>query len=133
MHAASLVELRDGRLRAVWFSGSREGAGDVTIQTAIMDPASLRWSDESTLFGRQQLQQGLWRYVKKLGNPVIARAPDGTLCIWMVNVSLGGWAGSSITWARSLDEGVTWSVPRRLVTSNPYTSSIGMIEAPGNA
>jgi len=27
VHAASLVELRDGRLRAVWFSGSREGAG----------------------------------------------------------------------------------------------------------
>jgi predicted neuraminidase len=117
VHAASLVELRDGRLRAVWFSGSREGARDVTIQTAVMDPVSLRWSDESTLFDRQQLQQGLWRYVKKLGNPVIARAPDGTLCLWMVNVSLGGWAGSAITWARSVDEGVTWSAPRRLVTS----------------
>jgi predicted neuraminidase len=117
VHAASVVELLDGRLRAVWFSGSREGARDVTIQTAVMDPATLRWSDENTLFGRQQLQQGLWRYVKKLGNPVIARAPDGTLCIWMVNVSLGGWAGSSITWARSVDEGATWSEPRRLVTS----------------
>ncbi|MGH8859189.1 MAG: exo-alpha-sialidase, partial [Polaromonas sp.] len=34
-----------------------------------------------------------------------------------VNVSLGGWAGSSITWARSTDEGATWSEPRRLVTS----------------
>ncbi|AYQ30496.1 hypothetical protein DT070_12145 [Polaromonas sp. SP1] len=117
MHAASVVELLDGRLRAVWFSGSREGARDVTIQTAVMDPASLRWSEESTLFGRQQLQQGLWRYVKKLGNPVIARAPDGSLCIWMVNVSLGGWAGSAISWARSTDEGATWSAPRRLVTS----------------
>lgn len=117
VHAASLVELRDGRLRAVWFSGSREGAGDVTIQTAVMDPASLRWSAESTLFNRQTLQQGLWRYVKKLGNPVIARAPDGSLCLWMVNVSLGGWAGSSISWARSTDEGATWSMPRRLVTS----------------
>jgi len=117
VHAASLVELRDGRLRAVWFSGSREGAGDVTIQSAVMDPASLRWSPESTLFDRQALQQGLWRYVKKLGNPVIARAPDGSLCLWMVNVSLGGWAGSSITWARSTDEGESWSAPHRLVTS----------------
>ncbi len=27
VHAASLVELNDGRLQAVWFSGSREGAG----------------------------------------------------------------------------------------------------------
>jgi predicted neuraminidase len=117
VHAASLVELRDGRLRAVWFSGSREGAGDVTIQSAVTDATGLRWSAESTLFDRQTLQQGLWRYVKKLGNPVIARAPDGSLSLWMVNVSLGGWAGSSITWARSTDEGATWSAPRRLVTS----------------
>lgn len=117
VHAASVVELRDGRLRAVWFSGSREGAGDVTIQSAVTDATSLRWSAESTLFDRQTLQQGLWRYVKKLGNPVIARAPDGSLTLWMVNVSLGGWAGSSITWARSTDEGTSWSAPRRLVTS----------------
>ncbi|MEO5607733.1 MAG: sialidase family protein, partial [Polaromonas sp.] len=61
--------------------------------------------------------RGLWRYVKKIGNPVIARAPDGSLWLWMVNVSLGGWAGSSITWARSTDEGFNWSPPRRLVTS----------------
>ena len=117
VHAASIVELRDGRLRAVWFSGSREGAGDVTIQTAVMDAGSLRWGPESTLFDRTKIQRGLWRYVKKLGNPVIARAPDGSLGLWLVNVSLGGWAGSAITWARSVDEGVSWSEPRRLVTS----------------
>lgn len=117
VHAASMVELNDGRLRAVWFSGSREGARDVSIQSAVMDAATLRWGDESPIFDRQGIQQGLWRYVKKLGNPVIARAPDGSLVLWMVNVSLGGWAGSAITWARSVDEGATWSEPRRLVTS----------------
>jgi len=117
VHAASLVELRDGRLRAVWFSGSREGAGDVAIKTSVMDRATLRWSDEATLFDRRQLQQGLWRYVKKIGNPVIARLPDGSLVLWMVNVSVGGWAGSSLSWARSTDDGVTWSPARRLVTS----------------
>ena len=117
VHAASVVELSDGGLRAVWFSGSREGAADVAIQSAVMNPATLRWSEEGTLFDRQKIQQGLWRYVKKIGNPVIARAPDGSLMLWMVNVSLGGWAGSSITWARSVDEGVSWSQARRLVTS----------------
>ena len=117
VHAPSAVELSDGRLRAVWFSGSREGAGDVTVQTAVLNPASQRWDAEATLFSRADLQRGLLRYVKKIGNPVIARAPDGSLHLWAVNVSLGGWAGSAITWARSLDEGVTWSTPRRLVTS----------------
>lgn len=117
VHAASAVELGDGSLRAVWFSGSREGASDVTIQTAVMDPSSLQWKAESTLFDREQLQRSLWRYVKKLGNPVLARAPDGSLLLWMVNVSLGGWAGSAISWSRSMDDGASWSPPRRLVTS----------------
>ena len=117
VHAASVAEMRDGRLRAVWFSGSREGAGDVAIKTSVMNAASLQWGQETTLFDRQQLQQGLWRYVKKLGNPVIARLSDDSLMLVMVNVSLGGWAGSSITWLRSTDDGITWSAPRRWVTS----------------
>lgn len=117
VHAASIVELRNGDLRAVWFSGSREGAGDVTIQTAVLDQTSQRWQQESTLLDRQKIERGLWRYVKKLGNPVIARAPDGALWLWLVNVSIGGWAGSAISWSRSVDEGASWSAPRRLVTS----------------
>jgi predicted neuraminidase len=117
VHAASLVELKDGRLQAVWFSGSREGAGDVAIRTSVMDSSTFQWAPETVLMGREQLQRGLWRYVKKIGNPVIARAPDGSLLLWMVNVSLGGWAGSSISWIRSTDEGGSWSEPRRLVTS----------------
>ena len=117
VHAPSIVELRDGGLRAVWFSGSREGAGDVTIQTAVLNNGSQQWGPESSLFARSQLQRDLWRYVKKIGNPVIARAPDGSLHVWMVNVSLGGWAGSAITWSRSVDDGTTWSTPKRLVTS----------------
>lgn len=128
VHAASLVELRDGRLRAVWFSGSREGAGDVSIRTAVLDPSSLQWGLESTLMGREQLQRGLWRYVKKIGNPVIARAPDGSLMLWMVNVSLGGWAGSSISWVRSTDEGENWSQPHRLVTS-PFLNVSTLVKA----
>ena len=117
VHAPSVVELRNGDLRAVWFSGSREGARDVTIQSSVMDKETLRWSSETTLFERHRIEHGLMRYVKKIGNPVIWRGPSGDLYLWMVNVSLGGWAGSSISWARSADEGVSWTAPRRLVTS----------------
>jgi predicted neuraminidase len=78
--------------------------------------------------GREPLQRGLWRYVKKIGNPVIARAPDGSLLLWMVNVSLGGWAGSSISWIRSTDEGASWSKPRRLVTS-PFINISTLVKA----
>jgi len=128
VHAPSMVELRDGSLRAVWFSGSREGAGDVTIQTAVLSQGSQEWGPESSLFDRFQLQRGLWRYVKKIGNPVIARASDGSLHLWMVNVSLGGWAGSAITWSRSDDEGATWGTPKRLVTS-PFLNISTLVKA----
>ncbi|MGC2048649.1 MAG: sialidase family protein, partial [Gallionella sp.] len=62
-------------------------------------------------------QRSLLRYVKKLGNPVAHRATDGTLWLFYVTVSLGGWAGSSITAITSTDDGSSWSSARRLITS----------------
>lgn len=116
-HAASLVELSDGRVRAFWFAGSREGAPDVLIRSAIYDPVQQSWSDEETIVGREATQQALHRYVAKIGNPVAGRAADGTLWLYYVTVSLGGWAGGSITAMTSTDDGVTWGAPRRLITS----------------
>ena len=116
-HAASLVELKDGRIRAFWFAGSREGAKDVEIRSAVFDPTSGQWGVEQTVASREGTQQSLMRYVSKLGNPVAGRAADGTLWLYYVTVSMGGWAGSSITAMTSIDEGTTWSPARRLITS----------------
>ncbi|MFZ5523414.1 MAG: sialidase family protein [Pseudomonadota bacterium] len=116
-HAASLVELGDGRIRAFWFAGSREGAQDVEIRSAVFGPASGRWGAEQRIANRVDTQRSLLRYVKKLGNPVPHRATDGTLWLFCVTVSLGGWAGSSITAITSTDDGTSWSSARRLITS----------------
>jgi len=117
VHAASSIELKDGRIRAFWFSGSREGARDVAIHGAVFDPVKVQWSDEQVVVTREQTQQALHRFVAKLGNPVVGRAADGTLRMFYVTVSMGGWAGSSITTMVSRDEGESWSAPQRLVTS----------------
>jgi len=116
-HAASLVELRDGRIRAFWFAGSREGAEDVEIRTAVYDPEKDAWSPEHGIANRADTQRALLRYVKRLGNPVAQRAPDGTLWLYYVTVSIGGWAGSSITAMTSGDDGVTWGQAQRLISS----------------
>ncbi len=116
-HASSLIELKDGRIRAFWFSGSREGASDVTINSAVFDPQRGEWGAEQMVIDRSTTQRALHRFVAKLGNPVVARAGDGSLHLFYVTVSMGGWAGSSITMMRSTDEGETWSVPRRLIAS----------------
>lgn len=128
-HAAALIELPDGALRAFWFSGSREGAADVTIQSALFDPASGRWGEEQTVTGREATQRGLHRYIAKVGNPVPVRAPDGALWLFYVTVSLGGWAGSSITAITSHDNGASWSAPRRLVTS-PFLNISTLVKSP---
>ena len=116
-HAASLVELGNGQLRAFWFAGSREGAQDVEIRSAVFDSEKNQWGAEQSVANRAGTQHALRRYVKKLGNPVALRETDGTLWLFYVTVSLGGWAGSSITAITSNDDGASWSPARRLITS----------------
>ncbi|MFA6120333.1 MAG: sialidase family protein [Sideroxydans sp.] len=128
-HAASLVELKDGRVRAFWFSGSREGASDVTINSAVFDSTKDSWSDEQVVTGRSDTQRGLHRYIAKVGNPVATRAPDGSLWMFYVTVSMGGWAGSSISMLTSTDEGESWSAPRRLITS-PFMNISTLVKSP---
>ena len=63
------------------------------------------------------MKSELNRHVRKIGNPIVYRHPDGRLWLFFVTVSVGGWAGSSISLAESADNGETWSRARRLVTS----------------
>jgi predicted neuraminidase len=116
-HAPSLVELSDGSVRAFWFAGSREGAKDVEIHTAVFAPGRGGWHRGSPAATRASTQKSLQRYIRKLGNPVTVRAANGQLWLFYVTVSVGGWGGSSITMTTSTDDGETWSPARRLITS----------------
>lgn len=102
---------------AVWFAGSREGAPDVDIRASRFDPVGQEWTPEFTLVSREATETVLQRYIRKLGNPVIALAPNNRLWLFYVSVSVGGWGGSAINAMHSDDGGVSWSPPKRLVTS----------------
>lgn len=129
VHAASLITLKDGAVRAFWFAGSREGASDVVINTAVFDPKSHLWAAPTEVINRIDAEQGLSRYIAKLGNPVPARLADGRLQLFFVTVSIGGWAGSSISTVISDDEGLTWSRPQRLITS-PFFNLSTLVKTP---
>jgi predicted neuraminidase len=116
-HAACLVELADGRVRAFWYSGSREGAPDVEVRTAVFDPGRGAWGREATVASPGTTGRALLRYVRKVGNPAAIRTPDGTLWLFYVTVSVGGWGGASIAAITSPDEGETWGPARRLISS----------------
>ena len=128
-HAASMVELPDGRIRAFWFAGTREGSADVNIHSSVFDPATGDWSGEQVLLTREQVSQGLGRYVRKLGNVVPAVDQDGRLRLYMVVVSFGGWAASRLAVAESEDDGNTWHVSDGLVTS-PFFNLSTLVKAP---
>ena len=130
VHAASLIALKDGAVRAFWFAGSREGAADVSIYSSVFDSHSANWSAPTVVMDRISAEKGLSRYIAKLGNPVPSRLPDGRLQLFFVTVSIGGWAGSSISAITSDDEGLTWSNPQRLISS-PLLNLSTLVKSPG--
>ncbi|WP_114638809.1 sialidase family protein [Polynucleobacter necessarius] len=129
VHAASLIALKDGNIRAFWFAGSREGAPDVVINSAVFDSKTNTWGAPVMVIDRVTAERGLGRYIAKLGNPVPARLPDGRLQLFIVTVSIGGWAGSSISTMTSDDDGLTWSKPERLITS-PLINLSTLVKSP---
>jgi len=130
VHSSSLTALPGGDLMAVWFAGSREGAADVQVRTARFDADSAEWGPEQVLATRESTRDGTQRYIRKLGNPVIALGPDNRLWMFYVSVSVGGWATSAINVMVSDDLGSNWSTPRQLITSPFFNISTLVRAAP---
>jgi len=125
-HAAALAELADGRIAAAWFAGTREGAADVAVWFATLGTNG--WSVPQAIATRQGTAAATLAYVRKVGNPVLY-AEGGRLHLWFVSVALGGWAGSSLNHAVSIDGGASWSPPTKLQTS-PFLNISTLGRAP---
>ncbi len=130
VHAASVIPLKDGNWRAFWFAGSREGAADVVILSAVWDSVTKQWGPASVVLDREGAQASLGRYIAKLGNPVPMRNINGQLQLYVVAVSIGGWAGSSISVMHSDDDGLTWTGPKRLITT-PFVNLSTLVKGSG--
>ena len=118
VHVGSICELEDGRLLAAWYGGSREGAGDVAVFTAMKDGESPgAWTAPKRVVDRISASRELYRYIKKVGNPVIFTGSRGGIWLVYVTVSAGGWSGSSLNVKLSSDAGATWTRSRRLTLS----------------
>jgi predicted neuraminidase len=117
-HATSAVLLRDGRLRAVWYEGSKELARNVQIWTATFDGS--RWSRPRAIVNADTAAAGTGRFIAKLGNPLIFRNASGALVLLFAAAGIGGWDGVSLKAMHSRDDGKTWSAPRNLTTAAIY-------------
>ena len=119
-HVASICELPDGRLAAVWYAGSREGARDVAICFATQKQGQPGWTTPRAILTPERATRELHRGVRKVGNPVIFSNPAATkLWLLYVTITVGGWSGSSLNLTTSADEGQSWTSSQR-VTLSPF-------------
>jgi predicted neuraminidase len=102
-HAANLLELKNGDLMCVWFSGTWEGNSDVAIMLARLPRGSSQWSNPRVVDHR---------IGESYQNPVLFEAPDGTLWIFHTTQPAGeGQANAKVMVTRSQDGGAHWSAP----------------------
>jgi len=108
-HASSLVELPGNKIMAVWFAGKHESNPDVSIWASINEKGV--WSDPKEIgngIQNETLRYACW-------NPVLFRSRNGLLFLhYKVGRSPREWWAEMKT---SADNGVTWSVARKLPAS----------------
>ncbi|MBD3646879.1 MAG: exo-alpha-sialidase, partial [Pseudomonadales bacterium] len=125
-HSASAYTY-DGKIKAFWYGGTQEGAGDVNIYSTTF--AKGEWSKPRAIIDVATVEKQLDRFVRKVGNAVAYHRGNGRIWLFFVSVSVGGWGGSSINLITSTDHGKTWSPAKRLVTS-PFLNISTLVKNP---
>ncbi|WRA93076.1 exo-alpha-sialidase [Helicobacter pylori] len=116
VHASSLIGLPNDNLLNAYFSGTKEGARDVKISANFFDSKTNRWSEAFTILTKEELSKNAHEYIKKLGNPLLFLHDDKIL-LFVVGVSMGGWATSKIYQLESALEPIHFKFARKLSLS----------------
>jgi len=105
-HAANLLELKNGDVLCVWFSGTWEGSSEVGIVMSRRPRGSRNWGP-TTLIDR--------RSGVSYQNPVLFQEADGTLDLYHSTQDAGaGEANAHVLHLVSKDNGATWTQPQLL-------------------
>ena len=114
-HVSSICELPDGRMTAVWYAGSREGARDVALYVSSREAGLTNaWSTPVSAGTHEAAGEETFRYVKKVGNAIVFSGTNDQLHLLYVTTGFGGWSCSQLNLKTSIDGGATWSRSRRL-------------------
>ncbi|MFP5951612.1 sialidase family protein [Helicobacter pylori] len=116
VHASALINLPNDNLLSAYFSGTKEGARDVKISANLFDSKINRWSEAFILLTKEELSKNAHEYIKKLGNPLLFLHDDKIL-LFVVGVSMGGWATSKIYQLESALEPIRFKFARKLSLS----------------
>jgi predicted neuraminidase len=98
-HAANLAFLPDGTLACVWFGGTMEGMGDISIYMSRLTPGLARWSQPEKMSDDPQ---------KSEQNPLLFTAPDGKVWLVFTSQTSGNQDGAIVKRRISADGGRTF-------------------------
>lgn len=98
-HAANLSLLPDGTLTCVWFGGTMEGMGDISIYMSRLAPGSDTWSAPQKMSDDPQ---------KSEQNPMLFNAPDGKVWLLYTSQTSGQQDGAVVKRRISSDGGKTF-------------------------
>ena len=98
-HAANLSLLADGTLACVWFGGTMEGMGDISIYMSRLAPGSDVWSAPEKMSDDPQ---------KSEQNPMLFNAPDGRVWLLYTSQTSGHQDGAVVKRRISSDGGKTF-------------------------
>ncbi|MBP1858278.1 sialidase family protein [Rhizobium herbae] len=98
-HAANLAFLPDGSLACVWFGGTMEGMGDISIYMSRLAAGSSQWSVPEKMSDDPQ---------KSEQNPLLFTAPDGKVWLIFTSQTSGNQDGAVVKRRISADGGRTF-------------------------
>ncbi|MCR8631241.1 sialidase family protein [Paenibacillus radicis (ex Xue et al. 2023)] len=98
-HAANLLELDNGDLLCVWFTGSGEGNPDTNVVMSRLAAGSEQWSIPVQLSNDQERSEQ---------NPLLFQAPDGKLWLFHTSNEPHNQKTSRVVVRISEDRGLTW-------------------------
>ncbi|MEI7025572.1 sialidase family protein [Paenibacillus sp. y28] len=98
-HASNLLELDNGDLLCVWFTGSGEGNPDTNVVMSRLPAGSSQWTIPVQLSSDPERSEQ---------NPVLFQAPDGKLWLFHTSNEPHDQKTSRVAYRTSDDRGVTW-------------------------
>lgn len=98
-HAANLTVLPDGTLVCVWFGGTMEGMGDISVYMSRLSADGKQWSSPEKLSDNPD---------KSEQNPLVFVAPDGRVWLLYTSQTSGNQDGAVVMRRVSEDGGKTF-------------------------
>lgn len=122
---------------ALYFAGSREGARDVGIYQSFFTPSAKthekqilgHWSTPREILTPNHLSRLSGKFISKLGNPVSFIDTLGRVHVFVVGVSLGGWATSRIYWLM-FDENLENLHFKQELALSPFANLSSLVRVP---